>query len=48
VLRRAANAYNDVKYENAIKKIEGGTTDMTDMLYPAKMKAKDEGVKAEG
>src|SRR5262249_3141874 len=29
VLRRAANAYNDAKYEQAIKKIEGGTTAMT-------------------
>ena len=39
VLRRAANAYNDPKYEQAITKIEGGTTDMTDMLYPPKSKA---------
>jgi len=34
VLRRAANAYNEPKYEQAIKKIEGGTTAMTDMLFP--------------
>ena len=38
VLRRAANAYNDAKYEQAIKKIEGGTSAMTDMLYPPENK----------
>jgi hypothetical protein len=38
VLRRAANAYNDPKYEQAITKIEGGTTAMTDMLYPTRVK----------
>jgi hypothetical protein len=38
VLRRAANAYNDPKYEQAIKKIDGGTSAMTDMLFPPKMK----------
>jgi hypothetical protein len=39
VLRRAANAYNDPKYEQAIAKIEGGTTAMTDMLFPPRTKA---------
>jgi hypothetical protein len=34
VLRRAANAYNEPKYEQAIQKIDGGTTAMTDMLFP--------------
>jgi hypothetical protein len=38
VLRRAANAYNDPKYEQAIEKIEGGTTAMTDMMFPPKVK----------
>ena len=38
VLRRAANAYNEPKYEQAIEKIEGGTTVMTDMLFPPKTK----------
>jgi hypothetical protein len=38
VLRRAANAYNDPKYEQAIKKIDDGTSAMTDMLFPPKMK----------
>jgi hypothetical protein len=38
VLRRAANAYHEPKYEQAIKKIESGTTAMTDMLFPAKTK----------
>jgi hypothetical protein len=40
VLRRAANAYNDPKYEQAIGKIEGGTTAMTDMLFPPKISVK--------
>ena len=38
VLRRAANAYNEPKYEQAIKKIEGGTSVLTDMLFPPKTK----------
>ena len=40
VLRRAANAYDDPKYERAIDKIEGGTSAMTDMLFPPKTATK--------
>ena len=40
VLRRAANAYNDAKYEQAITKIDGGTSAMTDMLFPPKTSVK--------
>ena len=38
VLRRAANAYNEPKYEQAIAKMKGGASDMTDLLFPAKTK----------
>jgi len=38
VLRRAANGYNEPKYEQAIKKMKDGTSPMTDLLFPAKTK----------
>jgi hypothetical protein len=36
VLRRAANAYNDPKYERAIEKIPDAPGDMTDVMFPRK------------
>ena len=36
VLRRAANAYNEPKYERAIEKIPEGAGDMTDVMFPRK------------
>ena len=36
VLRRAANAYNDPRYERAIEKMKEGASPMTDLLFPAK------------
>ncbi|MDQ3440832.1 MAG: alginate lyase family protein [Planctomycetota bacterium] len=38
VLRRAANAYNEPKYEQAIAKMKVGASDMTNLLFPAKTK----------
>jgi hypothetical protein len=38
VLRRAANAYDDPKYEQAIAKMNEGASPMTDLLFPAKTK----------
>jgi hypothetical protein len=34
VLRRAANAYNDPKYEKAIEKIPDAPGDMTEVMFP--------------
>jgi hypothetical protein len=36
VLRRAANAYNDAKYERAIEKIPEGAGDLTELMFPRK------------
>jgi hypothetical protein len=38
VLRRAANAYSEPKYEQAIAKMKDGASDMTNLLFPAKTK----------
>jgi hypothetical protein len=38
VLRRAANAYNEPKYERAAQKVDGGTSVMTDLLFPPNLK----------
>jgi len=38
VLRRAANAYNEPKYEQAMAKMKDGASDMTNLLFPAKTK----------
>jgi hypothetical protein len=38
VLRRAANAYDDPKYERAIEKIPAGLDDMTEVMFPRTVK----------
>jgi hypothetical protein len=41
VLRRAANAYNDVRYEQAIAKMKDGASPMTDLLFPRRVRNDD-------
>ncbi|MGB7159363.1 MAG: alginate lyase family protein [Tepidisphaeraceae bacterium] len=38
VLRRAANAYDEPKYEQAIAKMKDGSSPLTNLLFPAKTK----------
>jgi hypothetical protein len=38
VLRRAANAYSDRRYEDAIAKMKDGASPMTNLLFPARTK----------
>jgi hypothetical protein len=38
VLRRAANAYDEPRYERAIRKMKEGASPMTDLMFPAKTK----------
>jgi hypothetical protein len=39
VLRRAANAYNDPRYERAIARMKNGASPMTDLVFPSRLKA---------